>query len=61
MTKKTKKFIEVNNFVWKNKGKSEVLETPNNFVSIAPDNGIVVKDSPYMRDMVLGKEGKNHK
>ena len=59
--KKVKKFVDISNFVWVNKGKSEVLETPNSYVSIAPDNGILVKDSPYMRDMVLAKKPKKHK
>jgi len=52
MTIKKKSFIEINNFVWKNKGKTEVLETPNTYISVAPDNGIMVKDSQYVRDMI---------
>ena len=54
MTKKTKTFTNINEFVVLNKGKkkAEMFEVPDNYVSIAPENGIMVKDSQYVRDMI---------
>lgn len=63
MAKKTKSFLNINAFRLDKsaKKKTEGIDAPDNYIVIDPDIDLLVKDSPYMRDMIGPKKLKKHK
>ena len=63
MTKKTRTFLNINAFRLDRKGKKKAtkFDAPDDYIMIDPDIDLLVKDSPYMRDMLGPKKLKKHK